>query len=297
MDDSRKPTTDDDFKKLLVARPESSYLYIQYMAFLLQGGRVEDARKIAEEALEAISYRNTQDRLNVWLAWLNLENLYGNEATLNEVLGEAARANDPQKVHLEMAKIFHRSGKQERCLQHFEQVLLKKHARSPQVWLSYIDTLFSMEKVEEARAVFQRAIVGNTPRLPKPLHMNYILQFAQLEYKHPQGSAVQGAAVFDRVLATHPKRSDVWNVYLDQEMKAIREHEDGNPDGLEQSQRVEHCRQVFERATDLNLSDKRMKTLFKKYLRFEKAYGDDATRAHVLEKARQVAERKFGGDS
>jgi rRNA biogenesis protein RRP5 len=57
--------------------PDSSYLWIKYMAFLISLGETDRARAVAERALAGISYREEGEKFNVWVAWLNLENAYG----------------------------------------------------------------------------------------------------------------------------------------------------------------------------------------------------------------------------
>jgi rRNA biogenesis protein RRP5 len=51
---------------------------------------------------------------------------------------------------------------------------------------------------------------------------------------------------------------------------------------------------LFDRATSLSLSTKKMKFLFKRYLDFERTEGDAATQERVRTKARQYIESKTG---
>ena len=43
-------------------------------------------------------------------------------------------------------------------------------------------------------------------------------RFAQNEFEH--GSVERGRSVFEGLMASYPKRLDLWNVYLDKEIKA-----------------------------------------------------------------------------
>jgi rRNA biogenesis protein RRP5 len=52
-------------------------------------------------------------------------------------------------------------------------------------------------------------------------------------------------------------------------------------------------RHLFERVVSLNLSSKKMKFFFKRYLDFEKTYGTDATVEHVKQRAREYVESKM----
>jgi rRNA biogenesis protein RRP5 len=50
----------------IVASPGSSLLWIRYMAFQLSLTEIEGARNVAERALKTISFRDEQEKLNVW---------------------------------------------------------------------------------------------------------------------------------------------------------------------------------------------------------------------------------------
>jgi len=53
------------------------------------------------------------------------------------------------------------------------------------------------------------------------------------------------------------------------------------------------CRRLFERATSLNLSTKKMKFFFKRFLTWEKEHGIESQQQHVKDKARQYLESKI----
>ena len=110
---SKAPESNADFERLLLGSPNSSYLWIQYMSFQLQLSEVDKAREIARRAVETINFREEQERLNVWIALLNLENVYGTDESLDEIFKEAARANDSKTIHLRLASIFEESRKLE----------------------------------------------------------------------------------------------------------------------------------------------------------------------------------------
>ena len=100
---SRAPQSTADFERLLLASPNSSYLWLQFMALQLQLSDVEKAREIGHRALKAINFREEQERLNVWIGLLNLEVTYGTEVTLDAAFKEAARANDSKTIHWRLA--------------------------------------------------------------------------------------------------------------------------------------------------------------------------------------------------
>ena len=81
------------------------------MAFFLQMGESEKARNIANKALAAINYREEGERLNVWIALLNLENLHGSQASIDDTFNKATQNCDSFKVHCHMAEIYANASK------------------------------------------------------------------------------------------------------------------------------------------------------------------------------------------
>ena len=110
---TRQPESIADFERHLLASPSSSYLWIQYMSFQLQLSEIDKAREVAKRALQAISIREEQERLNVWIALLNLENTFGTDESLDAAFKDAARHMDSKTVHLRLANIFDQSEKHE----------------------------------------------------------------------------------------------------------------------------------------------------------------------------------------
>lgn len=110
---NKSPESNADFERLLLGSPNSSYLWIQYMSFQLQLSEIDKAREIAKRALKTISFREEQEKLNVWIALLNLENAYGTEESLETTFRDAARHNDSKTIHLRLAAIFDQSEKLE----------------------------------------------------------------------------------------------------------------------------------------------------------------------------------------
>ena len=77
--DGAQPKSINDFERLLVADQDQSYLWIQYMAFMLEQLDVEAARRVAERAVKSVSITAETDKLNIWIAYMNLENKFGSQ--------------------------------------------------------------------------------------------------------------------------------------------------------------------------------------------------------------------------
>ncbi|KAL0203122.1 hypothetical protein M9458_001140, partial [Cirrhinus mrigala] len=56
MDTSVRPDNTTAFERLLLSSPDSSLLWLQYMAFHLQSTQIEQARAVGERALKTISF-------------------------------------------------------------------------------------------------------------------------------------------------------------------------------------------------------------------------------------------------
>lgn len=55
--------------------------------------------------------REEQEKLNVWVALLNLENLYGTEESLKKVFERALQFCEPAPVYQQLADIYSNSNK------------------------------------------------------------------------------------------------------------------------------------------------------------------------------------------
>lgn len=55
--------------------------------------------------------REEQEKLNVWVALMNLENLYGAQESLVKVFERALQQNEPKKVFFQLIGIYTRTDK------------------------------------------------------------------------------------------------------------------------------------------------------------------------------------------
>jgi rRNA biogenesis protein RRP5 len=153
---TKKPESNADFERVLLGSPNSSYVWIQYISFQLQLSEIEKAREVARRAIKTISFREEQERLNVWIALLNLENIYGTDESLDTTFNEAARANDSKTIHLRLASILEQSGKRNKALEQYQKTS-KKFGLSSKVWTSFAEFLLKSGNLEEARKILPRS--------------------------------------------------------------------------------------------------------------------------------------------
>ncbi|KAA8567941.1 hypothetical protein EYC84_008377 [Monilinia fructicola] len=261
--DANGPQSVSDFERLLLGQPDSSSLWTQYMAFQMQLSELDKAREIAERAIKTINIREETEKLNIWLALLNLEIAYGSDETVEEVFKRACQYNDAQEVHERLASIYIQSGKHEKADELF-QILTKKFSQSPTVWVNYAHFLFNtLGSPDRGRALLPRA----TQSLPPHTHLPLTLKFAALEFRSEHGSPERGRTIFEGVLAKWNKRLDIWGQLLDLEIKA------GDKSIV---------RGVFERVARIKgLKPKGAKGWFKRWSEWEKVNGDKKSQEKV----------------
>lgn len=109
--DAHGPQTSSDYERLLLGQPDSSELWIAYMAFQMQVSELPKAREVAERAIKSINIREETEKLNVWVAYLNLEVAYGSKQTVEDVFKRACQYNDEQEVYERLASIYIQSEK------------------------------------------------------------------------------------------------------------------------------------------------------------------------------------------
>ncbi|WVQ96181.1 hypothetical protein IAU59_003284 [Kwoniella sp. CBS 9459] len=260
-----RPESSGEFERALLASPNSSYLWIQYMSFHLQLHEVEKARKIGRTALEKINYREEEEKLNVWMALVNLELGFGTPESADKVFKEAAQYNDARTVHLRYAEALEAAGKEETVEELYKKIV-KKFSAYPDSWTRFADFYLKKGDVDAARALLPRSMKS----LDKSKHVETIEKMSLLEFKH--GDAERGKTLFEGLVDKFPKRLDLWGVYIDQLAKI------GDIQGV---------RGLVDRALAQKLTGKKAKFLFKKLLTIEQRIGDAAGQEKAKDRARQ----------
>ncbi|RXM27397.1 Protein RRP5-like [Acipenser ruthenus] len=270
MDPGRQPQTANDFNRLVLGSPDSSIVWLQYMAFHLHATEIEQARAVAERALKTISFREEQEKLNVWVALLNLENMYGTEESLNKVFERAVQHCEPLKVFQSLADIYTKSDKYKQA-ESLYNTMLRRFRQERSVWLSCATFHLRQGRTDETHRLLQRALKC----LPDKEHVDLIAKFAQLEFRF--GDPERAKSMFESTLGNYPRRTDLWSVYIDMMIKYGSQKE---------------VRNILERVIHLSLAAKRIKFFFKRYLEYEKKHGCAESVQVVKEKAMEYVEAK-----
>lgn len=157
--------------------------------------------------------------------------------------------------------------------------------KSPHVWINYAHFLHvTMSDPGRARALLPRATQQHGQ------NQTLISRFAALEFRSPNGEAERGRTMFEGLLATWPKKGDLWSQLLDLEIATAGE--DGDPDPI---------RDVFERRTRVKgLKPKQAESWFRRWAAWEEkrdpkgkdkimAKAQDWISAHKAKKAAEAA--------
>ncbi|EDO17868.1 hypothetical protein Kpol_1043p58 [Vanderwaltozyma polyspora DSM 70294] len=266
---ARAPESVSDFERLIVGNPNSSVIWMNYMAFRLQLSEIDKAREIAERALKTINFREENEKLNIWIAMLNLENTFGTEETLEDVFKRSCQYMDSFTMHNKLLSIYQMSEKLDKAAELFKATSKKFGSEKVSVWVSWGEFLINNKQAQEARSVLASALKS----LPKRNHVELVRKFAQLEFA--KGDPERGRSLFEGLIADAPKRIDIWNVYIDQEIK------------IGEKKKAED---LFERVINRKITRKQAKFFFNKWLQFEESQNDEKTVSYVKAKATEFAE-------
>ena len=159
----RAPESETDYERLLLGSPDSSALWIQYMAFYLELGNTDKAREIAERALTTINYRAEGEKFNIWSALLNLEVVFGSDETQSAVFRRACQYLDAKKAHQQLCNSFALNNKPEQAKTAYRN-MVKTFSQDPDVWLAYATFLMEKDAIDDARDLLSESLNSILPK-------------------------------------------------------------------------------------------------------------------------------------
>ncbi|VVD04372.1 unnamed protein product [Leptidea sinapis] len=191
IESEKEPRSVEQFQRALLASPDCSQLWIAYMAFHLQSTEIDRARGVARRALSTISFREESEKLNVWLALLNLEHRFGTKETQQKTLEEALQMNERYQVHAKLLDILVETGNQQELVQLVE-LMMRKYRGQLAAYLACGAACYSAGLLEKARQVMQKGVAALDKK----------------ERKLTAGQPERSEALFEQVLAAYPARVD-----------------------------------------------------------------------------------------
>ena len=285
--DAKGPQVASDYERLLLDHPDSAELWIEFMIFQMQVSDLSKAREVAEKAVRSINMKEEQGKLDMWAAYLNLEVQYGSKRTVEEVFKRACQVNDEQEIYERLASTYIQSGKLKVSIRSssipiwpianstqeadalFENMVKKFGLKSPNVWVNYAHFLHvTMNEPGRARALLPRATQQHGHS------QNLISRFAALEFRSPNGEPERGRTMFEGLLATWPKKGDLWSQLLDLEIAVAGDNGEATS-----------VRDVFERRTKVKgLKPKQAENWFRRWTAWEEKR-DPKGKERVMAKA------------
>eukprot|EP00755_Sulcionema_specki_P003803 Sspe_Gene.28503::Locus_12981_Transcript_1_1_Confidence_1.000_Length_2891::g.28503::m.28503/K14792/RRP5, PDCD11; rRNA biogenesis protein RRP5 len=272
--------TVEDFERMVMSSPHSSYVWCQFMAHYVASKEYEQARLVAERALKTISYRETEELFNVWVAYLNIENAYGTQESLNEVFARFLKhSDDEMKAYSALVDVA-KSTNHAALVHRTFQTMLKKFGQSTiKPWVDYAQFLIQRGSYEELGRI-QKRMLSNENLSPKH-HVAALVKIACLHFR--EGSIDKGRNIFESLVIKYPKRTDLWSVYLDMEQVVLPKVDD-----------LSRIRHVFDRVITTNLSTKKMQYFLSRYMAFETQHGTQERVDYVKQKAVEYVNARMG---
>ncbi|ORM39700.1 Protein RRP5 -like protein [Babesia sp. Xinjiang] len=279
-----------EFEKKVATGGNSASIWMEYMAFHLKNGSLEAARQVVRRGLERIDFRALHERQTLWVAYINMECLFGDR--VKEVFRESLRFNNPKTMYIKMLHIFVKNNRLEDAVEVCEQAI-KKFGKSKKIWNAYLRLLFEhVNDFEAARKVYERCLL----RIPSHKKVYMITSTALLEFKHASAdryvsspwqklTSRSAQMMFENLLLENPRRMDVWMQYICAYIKYQLE-----TSGRKRSEALRAIRNLFQRIITLDLKPKKMKVIYQKWMEFECTHGDEKSTAVVQQKAMEYVE-------
>ncbi|SBS87811.1 rRNA biogenesis protein RRP5, putative (RRP5) [Plasmodium ovale curtisi] len=295
-----KNVTPADYEKLLASEKNKSAIWISYIAYYLEKGNIQEARKVAERALKTIDIHLVEEKKNIYLCYINMECTYGDK--LYDIFKRALLCNNEKYIYIHTINVLKKNNKWNELKELCEEAI-RKFKYSKKIWCCYLEILHNSFNDEEYA---HNILLKGLHSLPKRKHLNMIINAARFEYKY--SNKERGKNYFEKLLQEYPKRSDVWFTYLDIHINSlVKRKKQENLDidtkmihvekkGKLNSYELQFIRNIFERFLAIKFKTRVMKMIFTKWLLFEKNYGSVNTQKMVQQKAYDYVESLNSAD-
>ena len=273
-----------EFDKEILHNPNSSENWIKKISFLAETEKIEKVREETERGLLVINFNDEKEKLNLWKCYMNLEFYFGDDEKLLKVFQRALNSNKREDIIGHLVNLYVQNKKFEKA-EDIVKLYLKKSNDKKNSWLKYIDFLinwrFFFKKAENEKNVeilekkIKMIIKRALQSLDKRDHVFFLSQYSILEYKFENYEIAR--MNLENILVNFPKRTDIWNVYLDMEIKYTKNQK--------------YIRDLFNKFILLPHKIKKAKKIFKKYLNYEIVNGNTKTQNFVKEKAQSYVSK------
>lgn len=166
----------------------------------------------------------------------------------------------------------------------FVELNLKKSNKGKKSWSLFVAFLYEWllitadeQKEQEIESKITKTLSRAKQSLNKMDYTYLLTQKAINEFKN--GELERGQTSFNSLVSSNPNRTDIWIVYLDMMIKYCAEHA--------------KTRQLFNKVVSQKIKPKSMKTVYVKYLNFEKEHGDEQKVSNVKRLAQKFIEEQI----
>ena len=275
------------YERVILKDHDNSLNWIEYASYILDTLNLASARQIFERALNIIDIAKANEKLNIWVAYLNLENIYGDSKSFNKILDRAKEVCDKKLLYNHLIQIYMNSKKYEEASDTYK-ILTKDYFNDFEIWKKYIEFLFEINNInknnnenENMKLDFiepKEGLNKSMQVLPKKLHLDIMCWYGQLLYRFNNNEEARN--MFDNILKNFPKRKDIWFVYIDKEIKF--------------GKNIDKVRQIFDRMFEIKFKINDLKSVMKKFLEFEKKNcKNEKEFIKAQEKTKEILERRM----
>ncbi|ANQ10734.1 Uncharacterized protein PCOAH_00050880 [Plasmodium coatneyi] len=271
-----------DYERLLASEKNNSAIWVSYIAYHLEKGSLEEARKTAERALKTIDIHKVEEKKNIFFCYINMECTYGDK--LREVFKRALLCCNEKKVYMHTMNVL-KVNKKYNQLKQLSEEAIKKFHYSKKIWSHYLEIIHSTFKDE---AYAHEILLKSLHCLAKRKHLRMVINAARFEYKY--ANKERGKSYFEKLIQEYPKRSDVWFTYLDIHINSLTKGETKGEKKKLNLNQLQFVRNIFERFSSCKFKTRVMKMIFTKWLLFEKNHGNVTSQKMVQKKAYDYVE-------
>ena len=149
QNEDKTPESVEDYEKLILSDHNNSKYWIMYVSYILDKLGLNNAKKIFERAIQNIDISLIKEKLTIWIAYMNLENTYGNNESFKSVVERALEVNDKKTIYKHLINIYKQSNKFNLALEVYK-IAIKSYFNDINLWRNYIEFLFEANKFNYA---------------------------------------------------------------------------------------------------------------------------------------------------
>lgn len=248
----------DDFEQQILSNPRDLMIWIKYIAATQDLKGFQSAYDLSKRALMA--FETGSNFTDLHKAIINLCFYFGTDAAVTEAFSQAVQVCSSADICIHMTTLYKNKGSWASA-EVYMQKLLKKRAQSQAAWSEYISFLYEWRQATanaDEGAKLDQKITNLSKQalqsLPASKKIMFLTKRAVAEFR--VGEFEKARTTFELLISKTPNRADLWNLYVDMELKYGKDDEvKGN---------------LLKRASELRLKPKSMKLLLTKRLQFEK---------------------------